>query len=388
MHIHSMKLVLFLAGAGALAPAAFADNVRVARVFDPAIAVEPTAHAAGHGEALALRITLAGVERRLDLVPNADLEDRSAALVPALADGRQRLYRGTVADRAGSWVRLSRTDGQWEGALWDGTEMWHVTRAAELPDAAAAAGLSATTLAYRGSDARDTIDMRGDALHGRAAPIDLARSLAAMKRGINYNLGLAIVVDTQFQSMFGDEAARVASIVNIIDGYYADASTSVYLNALRLLPSGNAGIVEPSNNNTLLDQFQDYMQTPAAPPFDAAAHLLSGKAGISGGLAYVGTLCLPSFGIGVNAGRHDVGTTAQIVAHELGHNYGADHDGAPGTHGAACPSSGFVMEPTITIGDPEENFSTCSLSEFAVRAPGYACIQGGGTEALFADGFE
>lgn len=358
-----------------------ADGFFVGRAFDPRIAVQ-----ASGDDDLVLRVTLGEYVAHVTLRPHTALERRIAHLVPEVGSGRQRLYRGEIAQRPGSWARLSRTDGLWEGSVWDGREMWNLTAARELPGAAATAGVASGSIVYRGRDAWDRIDLGDDLRRGLAAPG--ARTPRAAGKGLGYTLGLSIVVDTQFQALFDNEASRVASIVNIIDGYYADANTDVYLHALQLLPAGNAGMVG-NDTGTLLDQLQDYVVTPAAPDFSAATHLISGKPGIGGGLAYVDAMCNPEFGIGVSGGDADIGTTAAIVAHELGHNYGSEHDGEPGTHGAACPDDGFVMEPVITIGDPADSFSACSLSRFAERAPVFACLAGtGGPDDLFADGFE
>ncbi|MBB5208899.1 M12 family metallo-peptidase [Chiayiivirga flava] len=363
------------------AHAAQADAFFIERAFDPKITLET-----GKSDRAVLELNLGGQRQRVLLQPNTVLERRIARLVPGVAAKRQRLYLGEIAGQAGSWVRLSRTDGLWEGALWDGHDMWNLTAARELPEAAATAGVSTGSIVYRGRHAWDRMDMRDDVRRTPLAPSAPARHAAA--KGGGFELGLSIVVDTQFQALYGDEAARVASIVNIIDGYYAAANTDVYLHALRLLPAGNAGIVG-TDTGALLDQLQDYVLTPAAPAFRAATHLISGKPGIGGGLAYFDILCNQEFSIGVSGGDVDIGTTAAIVAHELGHNYGAEHDGEPDTHAAGCPNNGFVMEPVITIGDPADSFSTCSLSRFAARAPTYACLAGtGGPDDLFSDSFE
>lgn len=363
-----------------------ADTFFVERAFDPAIVVETAKADAAPGQ-IALQIMLDGSAHRIVLEPNDALERSVAPHVPAVGSNAQRLYRGHIDGLSGSWARLSLFEGQWQGSLWDGREMWSLAAARELPGAAATAGVASGSIVYRGSDAWDRLDLGDDVRRGHATITPMQGSQAA-KRGTPYNLGLSIVLDTEFQTFHTNEASRVAAIINIVDGYYADANTNVYLNALQLLGPGNT--MTSSDTGTLLEQLRVYQGTPAAPPFHAATHLLSGKAGVGGGLAYLGTLCNPGYGIGVNGGRNDPATTAAILAHELGHNYGSEHDGEAGTHGASCPSDGFVMEPVITIGNPADSFSTCSLTRFAQNAPGFACLLtgGGGSDPIFSDGFE
>ena len=39
-----------------------------------------------------------------------------------------RLLRGTLSGEPGTWVRLTETGGQYEGAIWDGRDLYSVTR--------------------------------------------------------------------------------------------------------------------------------------------------------------------------------------------------------------------------------------------------------------------
>ena len=370
-----------------------ANEPAVTRVFDPHLVVEPAdGKSADDSGQIVLRIQLDGASHRLILTPNIALEAEAARFIAATKPKQHWLYRGAIAQRPDSWVRASRSDGAWNGVIWDGKEMWSLTAAAELPHLARAARVSSGGhVVYRGSDAWDSIDLGDDARPMPLTPRLFHPAAAARNHAkgavFSYNLGLSIVLDTEFQTLYGDEAARAVAIVNIVDGYYERTTdTSVYLNELKLLPAGNAGITGMTKE-TLLPQLEAYVQTPAAPAFHAATHLLTGKNAVSGGYAYVGSICVPQFGIGVSAGKHDQATTAALLAHELGHNYGAEHDGEPG-NGQACPISGFVMEPSIVIGNPPDDFSTCSVVTFATAAGGGDTCLSDAPQTIFEDSFE
>ncbi|MDU0355981.1 M12 family metallo-peptidase [Paraglaciecola aquimarina] len=90
---------------------------------------------------------------------------------------------------------------------------------------------------------------------------------------------------------------------------------------------------------------------------EGVTHLFTGKRldGSTVGIAFVNAIC-SSYGVGLS--RNYGSQTALIVAHEIGHNFGAPHDAESGS---ACSSTNnsFLMNPYINNSD---QFSACSLS--------------------------
>ncbi len=91
-----------------------------------------------------------------------------------------------------------------------------------------------------------------------------------------------------------------------------------------------------------LPEFRTYWENNHADVSRSLAHLISGR-NLGGGIAYVGSVC-GSFGYAVSAidavYSYPTNTTtwdANVVAHELGHNFGSYH-----THSCSWASEGFV----------------------------------------------
>uniref|UniRef100_A0A3P9PX48 ADAM metallopeptidase domain 9a n=1 Tax=Poecilia reticulata TaxID=8081 RepID=A0A3P9PX48_POERE len=63
--------------------------------------------------------------------------------------------------------------------------------------------------------------------------------------------------------------------------------------------------------------------------------------GVTAGMAYVSTVCSRSHGGGINAFlNNNVAAFASIVAHELGHNLGMNHDDG---RSCSCPAAACIM---------------------------------------------
>jgi len=92
------------------------------------------------------------------------------------------------------------------------------------------------------------------------------------------------------------------------------------------------------------------------------------------GIAYIGSLCQARFSVSVSQG---VATLASLVtAHEIGHNFGAPHDGEaaepnePVNPCASTPRT-FLMSPQLNGND---QFSQCSLAQIEPQVRAAGCI--------------
>jgi hypothetical protein len=161
---------------------------------------------------------------------------------------------------------------------------------------------------------------------------------------------LVLETDYQFHQLFGTIPAASTYVTQLIaaisDRYEKDAQATLSIAYLGLHDDPNDGWATPetpgADTGDMLAEFRGAWSSgwPAAGDL---AHFISG-ASLGGGIAYVGVLCSQSFGFGVSANMngainwdtfdgspHPLNWDFVVIAHELGHNFGANH-----TH-SYCP---------------------------------------------------
>jgi hypothetical protein len=357
-----------------------------------------------------IELRLEGNSLSMLLEPNAEL---LASLQDAQRDAfssRGELFmRGNIEGIDSSWVRLSRVKGRWSGAWWDGTELFLLDPTDAVQTQLKSKADGAAHVAYRLSDIEmpsllnDMVSLPGYALGAKSARTDYAsfgRHLAASsvfdgaqpKGGPVRQMRITVVTDTEFSSTHGSERdAVVASRVNVIDGIYSDQlQTRIVLGELRHLSSnGTLNITAVSGEDTLLDRFRTYMFSGAGSsiPKGGVNHLFSGKNfdGSTLGVAYVGALCNTQFGYAINEVRVANTTSALVVAHEMGHSFGSDHDGEMGS---ACSgqTGAWLMSPSI---NGSTQFSPCSINTIMPEINAATCFTPvTSVPSLFSNGFE
>ena len=160
---------------------------------------------------------------------------------------------------------------------------------------------------------------------------------------------LVIETDYQYWQQFGSTPAATTyatqMIAAISDRYETDVQASLSIAYLGIHDNAADGWTTPDgpgDTGDMLDEFRTAW-AGAWPAAGDLAHFISG-ANLGGGIAYVDVLCNQTFGFGVSAninGNINWGTFTGaagalnwdfvVVAHELGHNFGASH-----TH-SYCP---------------------------------------------------
>ena len=300
---------------------------------------------------------------------------------------RYRLIRGTLDGQPGSWVRLTASASGIEGAIWDGHDLYAVTiyeRIAPLLTTPLAARPEQTVV-YRLSDARDLLPHNFCALDHepprvskqtaldqyQALVADLAVTTAEAK--ITQQIEIALLADSAFAaSQSSDPTATMLARLNIVEGIFSEqVGLLVLATDVRVMPSAGDPFTS-TNGSTLLEQVGKYRVATAAVRARGLAHLMTGKDldGTTAGIAYVDAACAGDRGVSLSAQSYGTTISALVMAHELGHNFGAPHDGESGSDCEAV-TGGYIMSPTIA-GYP--TFSQCSLDIMRAALASASCV--------------
>jgi hypothetical protein len=286
-----------------------------------------------------------------------------------------QLLRGKLEGVPGSWVRLARVGGGLEGAIWDGSDLYVVTRHSSIAPhlvQPVTAGLS-DTVVYRLSDAQNVLPEKFCGLARNLPQSKVDRSALkiyqTMVADLRVNaalisptdqLQIALISDREFQSQFG-AAARDTMLarLNTVDGIFSEQVGVLLLpSAVRLVPAAGNPFTT-SNAEQLLDQVSAYRRADQEIRSAGLAHLMTGKVlnDFIAGIAFIDSLCEVDEGVSLSDSSVNEFAAALVMAHELGHNFGARHDGVPGS-GCEAVTGFYIMDPQT---NSSMEFSQCSL---------------------------
>nr|CAI5835361.1 unnamed protein product [Callosobruchus analis] len=283
-------------------------------------------------------------------------------------------YKGTVRGKPQSWVALSTCDGL-SGVIFDGKEMHYVEKGSKSE------GLDGTHFWYKHSDLVNNGKMCG--YHDNVMQTEKQRHednrIHRYKRAANqpdvirgpYNsnkeskyVELVIVIDNREYKELGENKPKVLNhaktIANIINGLYSPLNIFIALVGV-VIWSENDEISFSPNGDTTLTNFLHYRreQLIKTHPNDNAQLLtkFNFENGVVG-KALKGPICTYEFSGGVNTDHSPVvGLVATTVAHEMGHNFGMEHD----TNECKCPEDRCIMAPSSSTIAPV-HWSSCSLN--------------------------
>jgi hypothetical protein len=369
------RLIAVLSVLFALAATAEAADVAIVHHESPEAWRFETAPAGGGR----LEFTAFGRSWQLELAPNGRLTE---ALGGSVAVGGLDLYRGRMAGEPDSWLRLTReSTGHWTGLLWDGAELYAVESGRAVDDALErpAPGNGAPVL-FRLADMRlapGALACAAGAGRDGAAPsakADYDGLVRELAKTVESELDIAVLADAEFAARHPDPVAALATRLNNIDGIFAE-QVGVTLNVtdFRVFTATDDPLTDSTDPSTLLADLGGYKSRQPDLSGLGLVHLYTGRDldDSTAGIAYIGALCSSRFGAGLSEGRRTATTDSLIGAHEIGHNFGAPHDGEDGSVCQSTPET-FLMAAQL---NGSSTFSACSLEQIAPEVATALCLR-------------
>jgi len=315
----------------------------------------------------------------LELEPNGRLAHLQQQLELAAGTGA---YRGTVAGRPGSWVRIVLMPAGPTGLVFDGETLYGLEAGTDKSAPAA----NDDAVMFRLADVYFAPGEIGTELD--AVPVDGQQAVALMAQdftalaasGANLNLDLGAVADFEFSQTFGSMAeTALLTRFNNVDGIFSEQLGVQITVAETKVFTASDDPFTTSVASALLDELANYRGATPAQDAQDLTHMFTGRNldGSTAGIAFFGSVCARrsifetrSFGAALSEGRLGAVVDSLVAAHEIGHNFGAPHDGDANGACASTPTT-FLMAPSVNGSD---QFSACSIQQMQAEIADASCL--------------
>lgn len=295
---------------------------------------------------IAVEVTIAGQPYVLDLRPHS-VRALGYEVRAQLADGSWqnvdpgpvRTMRGDLVGDPGGWVAASLLDdGLWARIHTSADQDWWIeplvgrVRGATFGDYVLYSSVDAPCKGgWCGADLIPGNDQKPAVPGDDAGPA--GESLWVTQLGVD--------CDFQFHNIYGGVAGaqnRVNAVINAMNAQY-ESQLFITHEITTILVRTSSGTYTTTDPSALLNQFRGEWQANQGGIQRDIAELFTGK-NLDGnviGIAYLGVVCTSSgYSVVQNLGSFSCAT--DLSAHEIGHNWNADH----------CSCSGFTMNPSLT----------------------------------------
>lgn len=320
-----------------------------------------------NGEQKTLRLHADGKSYELVVTPN-DLRSRRYRAEDSNGFGMTTLpavpvttYKGTISGEPSSKVRLTIDGVRVEGFFDNAGRRLFIEPATKYSPYAQ----TGDVVVYRAEDSlKDNTflceaDIPGKIAFGR----ELAESSATENMMVLREFELATESDLEWVNIHGGAAqanAEILSILNMVEGTF-HSELDITINVVYQHTWSSADPFAAPDMNGILTRFVSHWNANFGTVARDAAHLFSAKTiAQSRGLAYLGVICrVPGSSYGLTGYVGWAPGKFLVPAHELGHNFGADHVDAAQT----CANT--LMNASLTGSTP---LSFCAFSQSAISA--------------------
>lgn len=312
------------------------------------------------------------------LQPNARL---IGAMSPELRAAGVMPYTGEFAGIPGSWARIVVAGGVPSGLLFDGKEYFAIDRPGDsLVDAPGPVSYRLADLVIApgalGCATGSGATTAASAMQAVIGDVSVAEAPGAITE-----IDIGAVGDFEFSAALGAGAeAAIVDRLNRVDGIYSEQIgvqinvplIEIYADAADPFDTPADGVTGETDPSALLQELRDYRFGSTAQDAMGLTHLYTGRdlTGSTVGMAFNDVLCDSGWGSGLTEGTSNATLDSLVAAHEIGHNFGAEHDGEAGS---SCQdvTGDWVMSPSVTGTD---RFSACSIAIMEASASVAACV--------------
>lgn len=300
------------------------------------------------------------------------------------------LYRGSIDGLSSSWVRLATQGTDVHGMLWDGADLYVIAPALEvrdqlLPPLDAASG----TVIFKLADALVPSEHSACAT-GNEAPMQRASDAyaAAMKEAQqnstngalpgSMHIEISTIADARYLERYGSIEEAHAGILlrmNNVDGIFSSQlGLQIKVPSVQIHDTDTDPLSNAASPGALLEELAALRRRTTELRATGLTHLFTGRdlEGATIGIGYLDAVCDARYGAALTeVGQRGAWYESLIAAHEIGHNFGAVHDGEAGKACASTPQGQFLMSPNVNSVD---RFSECSQGLMQPRISRATCV--------------